>query len=81
MLQLNQKCIHLLYIYMKFKASDVALDNTRRIAKNKVMERFQQESEESRWSNSFSAARWRFNCFNLLNEMVKEVDHNEFNWI
>ena len=36
---------------MKFKASDVALDNTRRITKNKVMKRFQQES------NSFSAAR------------------------
>ena len=31
---------------MKFKASDVALDNTRRITKNNVMKRFQQESEE-----------------------------------
>ena len=28
------------------KASDIALDNTRRIAKNNVMKRFQQESEE-----------------------------------
>ena len=31
---------------MKFKASDVALDNTRRITKNNVRKRFQQESEE-----------------------------------
>ena len=31
---------------MKFKASDVALDNTRRITINNVMKHFQQESEE-----------------------------------
>ena len=47
---------------MKFKASDVALDNTRGITKNKVMKRFQQESEEvgdqqRKWAISFSAAR------------------------
>ena len=47
---------------MKFKASDVALDNTRGITKNKVMKRFQQESEEvddqqRKWMISFSAAR------------------------
>ena len=32
---------------MKFKASDVALGNARRITKNKVMKRLQQESEEA----------------------------------
>ena len=31
---------------IKFKASDVGVDNTRRITKNNVMKRFQQESEE-----------------------------------
>ena len=63
---------------MKFKASDVALDNTRRITKNNVMKRFQQESEEVRDQIVFQQQD-DVNCFNLINKMVEESDHNEFN--
>ena len=63
---------------MKFKASDVALDNTRRITKNNVMKRFQQESKEVGDQIVFQRQD-DVNCFNLVNEMVEESDHNEFN--
>ena len=54
---------------IKFKASDVALDNTRRITKNNVMKRFQQESEEVGDQIVFQQQD-DVNCFNLVNEVV-----------
>ena len=54
---------------IKFKASDVALDNTRRITKNNVMKRFQQESEEVGDQIVFQQQD-DVNCFNLVNKVV-----------
>ena len=48
---------------MKFKASNVGLDNTRRITKNNVMKRFQQESEEVGYQIVFQQQD-EVNCFN-----------------
>ena len=48
---------------MKFKASNVGLDNTRRITKNNVMKRFQQESEEVGDQIVFQQQD-EVNCFN-----------------
>ena len=63
---------------MKFKAGDVALDNARRLTKNNQMKRFQQESEEVGDQIVFQQQD-DVNSFNLVNEMVEESDHNEFN--
>ena len=63
---------------MKFKASDVALANTRRMTKNNVMKRFKQESEEMGDQIVFQQQD-DVNCFNYVNKMVEECDHNEFN--
>ena len=63
---------------MKIKESDEALGNRRRITKNSVMKHFQQESEEV-GDQIVYQQQDDVNCFNLVNEMVDESDHNEFN--
>ena len=73
MLQLN-----IIVSIMKFKASDIALDNTRRITKMIVMKRFQQESEEVS-DQIVLQQQDDVSCFNFANELVEESDHNEFN--
>ena len=52
---------------MKFKACDVALANTKRIKKNNVMFHFQQ---------IVSQQQNDVNCFNFLNKIVEESNHN-----
>ena len=61
---------------MKVRANNVALDNTRRITKNNVMKRFQQESDEAVDQVIFRQQD-DVNCLNCL--IVEESDHNEFN--
>ena len=73
MLQLN-----IILSIMKFKASDIALDNTRRITKMIVMKRFQQESEEVS-DQIVLQQQDDVSCFNFVNKLVEESDHNEFN--
>ena len=73
MLQLN-----IIVSIMKFKASDIALDNTRRITKMIVMKRFQQESEEVS-DQIVLQQQDDVSCFNFVNKLVEESDHNEFN--
>ena len=73
MLQLN-----IIVSIMKFKASDIAVDNTRRTTKINVMKRFQPESEEVSDEIVFQQQD-DVNCFNFVNELVEESDHNEFN--
>ena len=58
---------------MKFKASNVGVDNARRITKNNVMKRFQQESEEVGDQIVFQQQD-EVNCFNRKQNGWKVID-------
>ena len=53
--------------------------NQKRMHLSWIMSRFQQELEEVGDRIVFSAARRHVNCFNLVNKMVEDSDHDEFN--
>ena len=55
---------------LKFKVSDVELDNIRLITKNNVMKRFQQESKGV-GDQIFFQTQDEVNCFNLVNKIIE----------